>query len=207
MGLEEAVEERFQRLIATSLGLSLKGLRRPSPQPSARPSASMEVAVDYLGFFEASVAATLMDRMGLREGVEYLLIPEGVGGRFMLALKRGVGGEALEALDRLRRLSAAKPVALRILKEWRATRGERCGDVDEAIHLALRVVEVREKLTADRCPRCGGSAAKVVERLRGGRYEVFVERTCCGYAERAWLPLAPPEEEGSRARPTEGKDK
>lgn len=192
MSLKDLVEERFQRLLVTSLGLSVEELKRPGEALRAKPPAPVGEVVDYLSLFEASVAAALMERMGLRESADYALLPEGVGERFMLILKRGVGGEVLEALDRLRRLSQAKPIALRVLKEWRASHGEQVGDVDEAIHLALRIVEVREKLSMNRCPRCGGATAKVVERLRRGAYEVFVEHTCCGYAEHAWFPLARP---------------
>jgi hypothetical protein len=98
-----------------------------------------------------------------------------------------VGLEALRALEKLRRFSAVKPLALRVLKEWKAELGEVEGDVDEAIHAALRALEVKGRLLSRGCPRCGGAAARVVERVRVDFIELAVERACCGYVERAYV--------------------
>ncbi|MEM4700403.1 MAG: hypothetical protein QXT74_05605 [Candidatus Nezhaarchaeales archaeon] len=187
MGLEELLEERFERLAAAALGLSPSEIRPVGAvEGSVSPVGSL---VDYLGRFEASVAAALLVRRGLRAGEDYAILPEGPGERFVLVLRKDVGAEVLDAIDKLREVSYAKPAALRILKEWRRAYGEVEGDVDEAIHLALRVSRVRERLLRRGCPKCGGSAAKLFERVSSDCFELIVERTCCGYVERAEVPL------------------
>ena len=204
MSLEDRLEERFRRLSAMALGLSLEELQAPLSAQASRPPRPVGLVVDYLDHFEASVAATLLAKQGLTPGRDYALLPEGVEGRFALALRQGVGGRVVEALDKLRELSYAKRAALKILKEWRSALGEVEGDVDEALHAALKVARVKEKMTSRRCPRCGGAVARVVEKARPSSFELVVERTCCGYVERAWVPLTPA---SSRPRPPGGRVK
>lgn len=187
MGLEELVEEKFQKLAAAALGLSPDELRPVSVSPPS--SLPIGPLVDYLSHFEASVAAALLARRGLRAGVDYAILPEGPAGRFALVLRRGPGSEVVAAIDRLRELGRAKPLVLRILKEWERAYGEVEGDVDEAIHLALRVSRVRDVLLGRGCPRCGGAAARVLDRAGPDFFEVVVERACCGYVERATVFL------------------
>lgn len=187
MSLEELLEARFQKLATAALGLSPSEVRSVDvTEGLAGPVGGL---VDYLGRFEASVAAALLVRRGLRAGADYAILPEGPGERFVLVLREGVGAEVLDAIDKLREMSYAKPAALKILKEWRRAYGEAEGDVDEAIHLALRVSRVRDRLLRRDCPKCGGSAAKLSEKVGPDCFELVVERTCCGYVERAAVPL------------------
>ncbi|MCX8204908.1 MAG: hypothetical protein N3H31_04585 [Candidatus Nezhaarchaeota archaeon] len=187
MSLEELLEKRLQRLIATALGLSLSDLRLVDA--NERLAGPVGGLVDYLGHFEASVAAALLSRRGLKAGVDYAIFPEGPGGRFALVLRKDVEAEAIAIVDKLRELRYAKPVALKILKEWRAAHGEAEEDVDEAIHLALRVSRVKDRLLSRECPRCGGMVAKVSEKASPSQFKLTIERTCCGYVERATIPL------------------
>jgi hypothetical protein len=184
----DVIEERLRKLSTLALKLSFEEVEEASHSLEAsKPPSAVGLVVDFLSRFEAAAAAVCLARSGLKAGVDYAFLPEGGGGRFALALREGVGLEALKALEKLRGFSAVKPLALRVLKEWRAELGEVEGDVDEAIHAALRALEVKGRLLSRGCPRCGGAAARVVERVRVDFIELAVERACCGYVERAYV--------------------
>jgi len=194
--LKDEVEDRFRKLSAIALGLDLRELEEASAMfigGKRRLPVKPNLVVDYLDLFEASLIASSLKKKGLRLDEAFTLIPEGEGSRFILVAKacREVE-EAVSKLDKVRELGYAKPIALRILKEWRARSGRREGDVDEALHLAMEVMKAKEEALSKRCPRCGGAVARVVERARGEVFVVTIERTCCGYVERLKVPIKQP---------------
>lgn len=181
--IEKEVRDRFRKLLAIALGLSQRQLEAPL-NIEVRARFKPAVVIAYLDRLEASVVASILRR-------DVAFIPEGRMGRFtMVARPRSDVNEALSLLDRVRRLRRSIPIALKILKEWRVNLGRVEGDVDEAFHLAVKVVEAKDEALFKRCPRCRGAVARVVEKVRGRVFELIVERTCCGYVEHITMGLS-----------------